>query len=63
MQRQLRDPDLLRSHEGTQVVADRQLLGELIEGVAHLAYGRIDTGQGRGHHEHVRTAGAQAKFG
>lgn len=24
---------------------------------------RIDTGSGRGHHQHVRTAGAQAKFG
>ena len=24
---------------------------------------RIDTGTGRGHHQHVRTAGAQAKFG
>ncbi|WP_428096780.1 bifunctional aspartate kinase/diaminopimelate decarboxylase [Candidatus Rariloculus sp.] len=24
---------------------------------------RIDTGQGRGHHEHVRTAGAYSKFG
>jgi diaminopimelate decarboxylase/aspartate kinase len=24
---------------------------------------RLDTGQGRGHHEHVRTAGAQSKFG
>ena len=24
---------------------------------------RIDTGQGRGHHEHVRTAGVHAKFG
>lgn len=24
---------------------------------------RVDTGQGRGHHEHVRTAGAQSKFG
>jgi diaminopimelate decarboxylase/aspartate kinase len=24
---------------------------------------RIDTGVGRGHHEHVRTAGAQSKFG
>ena len=24
---------------------------------------RVDTGQGRGHHEHVRTAGTQAKFG
>jgi diaminopimelate decarboxylase/aspartate kinase len=24
---------------------------------------RIDTGQGRGHHEHVRTAGAHSKFG
>jgi len=24
---------------------------------------RIDTGQGRGHHEHVKTAGVQSKFG
>src|SRR5690606_17896896 len=24
---------------------------------------RIDTGQGRGHHEHVRTAGVHSKFG
>jgi len=24
---------------------------------------RVDTGQGRGHHEHVRTAGAHSKFG
>jgi diaminopimelate decarboxylase/aspartate kinase len=24
---------------------------------------RLDTGQGRGHHEHVRTAGVQSKFG
>src|SRR5690606_1614511 len=24
---------------------------------------RIDTGQGRGHHEHVRTAGRHSKFG
>ena len=24
---------------------------------------RVDPGQGRGHHEHVRTAGAQSKFG
>ncbi len=24
---------------------------------------RLDTGQGRGHHEHVRTAGSQSKFG
>ena len=24
---------------------------------------RLDTGQGRGHHEHVRTAGAHSKFG
>ena len=24
---------------------------------------RLDTGQGRGHHEHVRTAGIHSKFG
>ena len=24
---------------------------------------RIDTGRGHGHHQHVRTAGAQSKFG
>jgi diaminopimelate decarboxylase/aspartate kinase len=26
-------------------------------------FARIDTGQGRGHHEHVRTAGVHSKFG
>lgn len=29
----------------------------------HDIFLRLDTGQGRGHHEHVRTAGIQSKFG
>jgi len=35
--------------------------GELFAG--HEVFIRIDTGTGRGHHHHVRTAGAHAKFG
>jgi diaminopimelate decarboxylase/aspartate kinase len=35
--------------------------GELFRG--HSVFIRIDTGTGRGHHQHVRTAGAHAKFG
>ena len=35
--------------------------GELFRG--HSVFIRIDTGTGRGHHHHVRTAGAHAKFG
>ncbi|MFI4895964.1 MAG: bifunctional aspartate kinase/diaminopimelate decarboxylase [Steroidobacterales bacterium] len=35
--------------------------GELFRGRA--VFIRIDTGTGRGHHHHVRTAGAHAKFG
>jgi diaminopimelate decarboxylase/aspartate kinase len=29
----------------------------------HDIFLRVDTGQGRGHHEHVKTAGAHSKFG
>ena len=35
--------------------------GELFRG--RSVFIRIDTGTGRGHHHHVRTAGAQSKFG
>ncbi|HEX4023627.1 MAG TPA: bifunctional aspartate kinase/diaminopimelate decarboxylase [Steroidobacteraceae bacterium] len=35
--------------------------GELFRG--HDIFIRLDTGTGRGHHQHVRTAGAHAKFG
>jgi len=35
--------------------------GEMFAG--HELFLRLDTGQGRGHHEHVRTAGVHAKFG
>jgi bifunctional diaminopimelate decarboxylase / aspartate kinase len=35
--------------------------GELFRGAS--VFIRIDTGTGRGHHHHVRTAGAHAKFG
>jgi diaminopimelate decarboxylase/aspartate kinase len=35
--------------------------GELFTG--HDVFLRLDTGQGRGHHEHVRTAGIHSKFG
>ena len=35
--------------------------GEMFRG--HELFLRLDTGQGRGHHEHVRTAGAHSKFG
>jgi diaminopimelate decarboxylase/aspartate kinase len=35
--------------------------GELFRGASIFI--RIDTGTGRGHHHHVRTAGAHAKFG
>jgi len=35
--------------------------GELFRG--REVFARIDTGSGRGHHHHVRTAGAHAKFG
>jgi diaminopimelate decarboxylase/aspartate kinase len=35
--------------------------GELFRG--REVFLRIDTGQGRGHHEHVRTAGVHSKFG
>jgi diaminopimelate decarboxylase/aspartate kinase len=35
--------------------------GELFRGAS--VFVRIDTGTGRGHHHHVRTAGAHAKFG
>jgi diaminopimelate decarboxylase/aspartate kinase len=35
--------------------------GELLRGKS--VFIRIDTGTGRGHHHHVRTAGAHAKFG
>lgn len=34
---------------------------ELFEG--HDCFVRLDPGQGRGHHEHVKTAGTHAKFG
>ncbi len=34
---------------------------ELFRG--HEVFVRVDPGQGRGHHEHVRTAGAHSKFG
>ena len=35
--------------------------GELFAG--REVFVRVDTGQGRGHHEHVRTAGVHSKFG
>jgi diaminopimelate decarboxylase/aspartate kinase len=35
--------------------------GEIFRGAEIFV--RIDTGQGRGHHEHVRTAGVHSKFG
>jgi len=35
--------------------------GEMFNG--HELFLRLDTGQGRGHHEHVRTAGVHSKFG
>lgn len=35
--------------------------GEIFSG--HELFLRLDTGQGRGHHEHVRTAGVHSKFG
>ncbi len=35
--------------------------GELFRG--QELFVRVDTGQGRGHHEHVRTAGVHSKFG
>ncbi len=35
--------------------------GEIFRG--HEVFLRLDTGQGRGHHEHVRTAGVHSKFG
>jgi len=35
--------------------------GDLFTG--HDLFLRLDTGQGRGHHEHVRTAGIHSKFG
>ncbi len=35
--------------------------GELFKNAQVLL--RIDTGQGKGHHEHVKTAGSEAKFG
>jgi len=35
--------------------------GDIFSG--HDLFLRLDTGQGRGHHEHVRTAGIQSKFG
>jgi len=35
--------------------------GEIFAG--HEVFLRLDTGQGRGHHEHVRTAGVHSKFG
>jgi diaminopimelate decarboxylase/aspartate kinase len=35
--------------------------GEIFHG--HEIFLRLDTGQGRGHHEHVRTAGVHSKFG
>jgi diaminopimelate decarboxylase/aspartate kinase len=35
--------------------------GEIFRG--HELFLRLDTGQGRGHHEHVRTAGVHSKFG
>ena len=34
---------------------------EVFEG--HELFVRVDTGHGRGHHDHVRTAGAHTKFG
>ena len=35
--------------------------GEIFQG--HEVFLRLDTGLGRGHHEHVRTAGVHSKFG
>ncbi|MDP6414940.1 MAG: hypothetical protein QGG54_07935, partial [Gammaproteobacteria bacterium] len=35
--------------------------GEMFRG--RKVFLRLDTGQGRGHHEHVRTAGMHSKFG
>ncbi len=50
---------------GLQVTLDNlyplQAWPELFSG--HKLFVRIDPGQGRGHHEHVKTAGVHAKFG
>lgn len=50
---------------GLQVTLDNlyplQAWPELFRG--HKLFVRIDPGQGRGHHEHVKTAGVHAKFG
>jgi diaminopimelate decarboxylase/aspartate kinase len=43
--------NLFPLREWSELFADREI------------FVRIDTGQGRGHHEHVRTAGVHSKFG
>ncbi|HEY3731675.1 MAG TPA: bifunctional aspartate kinase/diaminopimelate decarboxylase [Steroidobacteraceae bacterium] len=51
-------------HDIRTTVDNLQLLrewGELFHGQSIFI--RVDTGTGRGHHHHVRTAGAHAKFG
>ena len=51
--------------KGLQVTLDNlyplQAWPELFRG--HKLFVRIDPGQGRGHHEHVKTAGVHSKFG
>jgi bifunctional diaminopimelate decarboxylase / aspartate kinase len=51
--------------QGIQLTIDNLYIlrewGELFRG--QRIFVRIDTGTGRGHHHHVRTAGAHAKFG
>jgi bifunctional diaminopimelate decarboxylase / aspartate kinase len=51
--------------QGLRVTVDNVFIlrhwGNLFEG--HEVFLRIDTGVGKGHHEHVRTAGKHSKFG
>ncbi len=50
---------------GVQVTVDNLFVLQqwLDDFRARSVFVRIDTGTGRGHHHHVRTAGAQSKFG
>jgi diaminopimelate decarboxylase/aspartate kinase len=60
-----RDEYVRALEQGVRVTLDNlyplQRWPEIFDG--HEVFVRLDPGQGRGHHEHVRTAGVHSKFG
>jgi diaminopimelate decarboxylase/aspartate kinase len=60
-----RDEYVWALNKGLQVTLDNlyplQAWPEIFKG--HSLFVRVDPGQGRGHHEHVKTAGVHSKFG